>query len=138
LQKLYAAAVQYFSLDPGRLADIPHRQAMCLTDLQVASLVWRHQMEEFTSHLDANSALASLDFKHLLADAVPMLKAVSPQFKLRLTDDQIAAAASEPVFRQNSRTSDEVYDPETRGQDEAVLDTANRETLNLMETWAKP
>lgn len=126
-----------FSLDAGGLAAIPHRQAMGLTDLQVAALVWRHQMEEFSSHLDADAGLASLDFKHLLAEPAPVLKAVSRQLKLRLTDAQIAAAATGPVFRENSKAADEAYDPKTRGQDEATLEAANRDTLDLIDPWAQ-
>ena len=125
-----------FSLDPGGLSAIPHRQAMGLTDLQVAALVWRHQMEEFSSHLDMQSDLASLDFKDLLADTAPTLKAVARQLKLRLTNDQIDAAVSGPVFRQNSKESGEAYDPETRGQDEAAIEASHRETLDLIVPWA--
>lgn len=53
-----------FSLDPGGLAAIPQRQAMGLTDLQVAALICRSQMELFQRSLTGASegGVSSLDF----------------------------------------------------------------------------
>lgn len=125
-----------FSLDPGGLGAIPHRQAMGFTDLQVAALVWRHQMETFAAALDQDSALASLDFKDLLADPESVMVAVSRHLKLRHGRERIAAAASGPVFRENSKDAGEAYDPEKRERDAEALEAAHGETLDLIEPWA--
>lgn len=126
-----------FSLDPGGLGGIPHRQAMGFTDLQVAALVWRHQMEAFAGALEHDRALASLDFTALLDQPEAVLAAVSRHLKLRHGSDRIAAAASGPVFRENSKDAGEAYDPERRERDAAALEAAHAETLDLIEPWAQ-
>ncbi|MEE2566625.1 hypothetical protein [Hyphobacterium marinum] len=125
-----------FSLDPGGLGAIPHRQAMGFTDLQVAALVWRHQMEAFAGALERDRDLASLDFTALLDRPEAVLTAVSRHLKLRHGSARIAAAATGPVFRENSKDAGEAYDPERRERDAAALEATHKDTLDLIEPWA--
>ena len=127
-----------FSLDPGALGAIPQRQAMGFTDLQVAALIWRHQLESFTAHLAQARAgnPASLDFRKLLGDPAATLLAVSKHLKFRHGREALSATANGPVFKQNSKDAQEEYDSARRDQEEAALEARHGETLDLIVPWA--
>lgn len=126
-----------FVLDEGGLAAIPHRQAMGLTDLQAAAMVWRHQLELFAGELAQPRAgnPASLDFRVLLDDPAASLAAASKHLGLRHSSAALNETANGPVFRQNSKDSGEDYDSARRDAEEAALDAAHGETLDLIVPW---
>tara|TARA_R110002096_G_scaffold377527_2_gene571357 strand:- start:261 stop:1319 length:1059 start_codon:yes stop_codon:yes gene_type:complete len=127
-----------FSLDPGGLSAIPHRQAMGLTDLQVAAMIWRHQLELFTRELEQSRGNnpVSLDFRALLESPAECLAAVSRHLKLRHLPADLTQIANGPVFRQNSKDAQEEYDSARRDAEEAELDARHGETLDLIVPWA--
>lgn len=127
-----------FALDPEGVSAIPERQALGLTDLQIAALVWRHQMESFTRLLSAPRAdnLRSLDFRRLLDRPAETLKAANAHLALGADDDAIEAAATGPVFQKNAKFDDQNYDAGARAKDEADLVARHSEELAMIENWA--
>lgn len=127
-----------FSLDDGGLAGIPSRQAMTFTDLQVATLVWRHQLEMFQRELTqrASENIASLDFRGLLETPAPTLEAVARHLGLPHDRALLDDIARGPVFSQNSKFSDRVYDAGQRARDEASLEQQHADALEQVYEWA--
>jgi hypothetical protein len=128
-----------FSLDDGGLAGIPPRQAMTFTDLQVATLVWRHQLEMFQRELTqrASDNIASLDFRRLLEAPAATLEAVARHLGLPHDRAMLDDIACGPVFAQNSKFSDRVYDSGQRARDEASLEQQHADALEKIDEWAK-
>ena len=126
-----------FALDGEGVAAIPERQALGFTDLQIAALVWRHQMEMFARILSSGAAnVRSLYFRDLLKDPQGVLKAAAAHLKLDLPDDKLAANVG-AVFSKNSKFEDQEYTPEKRSRDERSLEDRHREELDLIEGWAR-
>ncbi|MEM9496258.1 MAG: hypothetical protein AAGA09_09665 [Pseudomonadota bacterium] len=126
-----------FVLDKEGVAAIPERQALALTDLQIAALVWRHQMELFARLLaSAGDAAKSLDFRVLLDRPGEMLAAASKHLQLEHSEAQIAAAVAGPVFSTNAKFDDQSYDAGARARDEQDLIARHREELTMIGAWA--
>lgn len=127
-----------FALDKEGVGAIPERQALGLTDLQIAALVWRHQMEMFSRLLTALKVdnFRSLDFRVLLDRPADTLKAARAHLQLDLSDTEIEAAAIGPVFQKNSKFDDQDYDAGARARDEAALLERHKAELDMIENWA--
>ncbi len=127
-----------FALENEGVGAIPERQALGFTDLQIAALVWRHQMELFANLLAAPAAnnLRSLDFRRLLENPKATLAAVNAHLKLGLSEEEIAAVVNGPVFSTNAKFGDQAYDSESRARDEQALLSQHNEALTMIERWA--
>ena len=127
-----------FALDGEGVGAIPERQALGLTDLQIAALVWRHQMEMFARLLAApgSGRMRSLDFRTLLDRPAQTLIAADAHLLLGGEDSALKAAAEGPVFRTNSKFDDQDYDAGARARDEAALIARHEEELAMIEDWA--
>lgn len=127
-----------FALDDAGVGGIPERQALGLTDLQIAALVWRHQMELFTRILNAPGAdhVRSLDFRVLLDRPVDALTAASEHLQLGVDAQTLKEVANGPVFQKNSKFGDQDYDAGARARDEAALMERYGEELAMIENWA--
>jgi len=127
-----------FKLDPGGLALIPDRQAMTFTDLQVAALVWRHQLELFADVASGSSAdqVATLDFRRLIDNPARTLVAVSQHLGLPLNPQTLTDVAEGPVFKRDSKFADRPYDSEQRATDAESVQLHHAEALDQVENWA--
>lgn len=126
-----------FALDKEGVAAIPERQALGFTDLQIAALVWRHQMELFARILSSGAAnVRSLYFRDLLNDPKTVLKAAAAHLKLELSDEALDRNVA-AVFSKNSKFADQEYTPEERSRDERSLEEAHRAEIDLIESWAR-
>jgi hypothetical protein len=128
-----------FALDDPGVATIPARQAMTFTDLQVAALVWRHQLESFQRELLArpDSNIASLDFRSLVEHPAATLEAVARHLGLSHERSQLDDIANGPVFSRNAKFGDEAYDAGQRARDEASVAEQHAEALDQVEQWAQ-
>ncbi len=127
-----------FALDREGVSAIPERQALGLTDLQIAALVWRHQMEMFARLLSAPGSdnLRSLGFRRLLDHPAETLLAANTHLALGADDAAIKAMATGSVFKKNAKFGDERYDAAARAKDEADLVARHNEELTMIENWA--
>jgi hypothetical protein len=128
-----------FALDEPGVAGIPARQAMTFTDLQVAALVWRHQLESFQRQLLArpDGRIASLDFRNLVDQPAATLEAVVQHLGLSHERTLLDDIANGPVFSHNAKFGDEAYDAGQRARDEASVTDQHAEALDQVEQWAQ-
>ncbi len=127
-----------FALDREGVAAIPERQALGFTDLQIAALVWRHQMELFVKVLNQYGAknVRSLYFRDLLKEPQAVLASAAAHLKLDLEDAVLAKNVAE-VFSKNSKFEDQDYTPQDRLREERSVGDRFREELDLIEGWAR-
>ena len=127
-----------FGLDPGGLAAIPARQAMTFTDLQVAALVWRHQMELFQQSLDETGSdrFATLHYHDFLDRPVEALAAVATHLGLPLDRNSLEGVVRGPVFARNAKFADQAYDLQQRQSDASALQSQYGHVLETIEQWA--
>ena len=127
-----------FALDPAPLGQIPQRQALTFTDLQIAGLVQRHQMEFMTALGAAfpNQSRA-FDGNKLPLQPSLFLSAAAEFFELGWQADTAATQARSEIFSTNSKFDDQAYDAGTRAQDAAVIEAANADALNVTLQWAE-
>lgn len=125
-----------FTLDPGALANIPARKAMTLTDLQVASLVWRHQLEMFGFY-HKNQAISTLQDSRFLSDKRSGLALAVETLGLSHTSETIQAITEGDVFRRDVKFQDLSQSHEARV--EAAQDIRGRYADDLQATlaWAQ-
>jgi hypothetical protein len=127
-----------FALDDEGVGAIPERQALGFTDLQIAALVWRHQMEMFSRLLSTfdNHNFSSLDFRILLERPEQTLIAANRNLGLRASETALRDAANGPVFQNNSKFSHQHYNAGARQRDEKILAERYHEELAMIEDWA--
>jgi hypothetical protein len=128
-----------FGLDRSGLASIPSRQAMTFTDLQVAALVWRHQLELFERTLSGSEAeqVRSLDFRVLVAKPAQTLVAVAQHLDLPHDRQTLEEIASGPVFSRNAKFADQAYNIEQRASDAQAIEQQYGEVLDQVDAWAR-
>jgi hypothetical protein len=100
----------------------PADQLLKLTDLQLAALVWRMQMDG----LEAASATLggrarSLDCRDFLGDPGPALRAVDDFLGLRLGREAIERTAAGPLFTHDAKRPGESYDAAARAEEDQRL-----------------
>lgn len=124
-----------FALDRTGLSGIEPRKAMSLTDLQVAALIWRHQLEEFSRFLNMSPSAASIEFAAIIAKPGAALSAVARHFSLPLNREEIEAAASGPIFLTNSKFANEAFDAEKRKAENNKIKALFDVELKLISSW---
>lgn len=127
-----------FALDGTGLSRLPQRQAMTFTDLQVAALVWRHQIEALQGVLEDAAAPRSivLDGDAFLADPLAHLRRVRDGLGLGIPDAELAAIASGPLFQRNAKFDDQAYDSGARDAEARDIEAVWGDTLDLICQWA--
>jgi hypothetical protein len=125
-----------FALDRTALGAIDPRQAMALTDLQAAALVWRHEIEEFAGLLETAPRAASLDYARFIASPAGCLRAASAALGLDLPAAALNEAAAGPVFRTDAKFPDRTFTAATRRAANEGLETRHAAELGLIEGWA--
>jgi hypothetical protein len=100
----------------------PPSELFRLTDLELAALVWRMQMDA----LEAASArlgdrARSLDCKVLLEQPDQVLPRVDAFFGLGLGRERLAAVVAGPLFRRDAKHPGQAFDARARGEQRARL-----------------
>ncbi|NNC37773.1 MAG: hypothetical protein HKO02_09975 [Hyphomonadaceae bacterium] len=126
-----------FTLDPCVLATIPHRQALTFTDLQIATLVWRHQMELFFKLKNAFPETLLLRDKKFLTNKLEALKSVSNVLNLNLSDKSLNAISVGSVFQRDSKFKDQELDGVQRAQDAKATKEKFSSELSHTLKWAE-
>jgi len=125
-----------FALDRTPLGAIDPRQAMALTDLQAAALVWRHQLEEMSALLTAPRA-ASLDYESFIAATAGMLRAAAAALDLALPAGALDDAAQGPVFQSDAKFSEKAFTAQTRRAANDALEARHGQDLSTIVAWAE-
>src|SRR6185503_8160002 len=100
----------------------PPAELFRLTDLELATLVWRMQMDA----LEAASArlgdrVRSLDCKELLESPDQVLSRVDDFLGLGLGREQMQAVAAGPLFRRDAKHPGQAFDARARSEERARL-----------------
>ncbi len=127
-----------YAMDNIGVAAIPQRDALALTDLQIAALVWRHQIELFNAVLGAPEAtsLRSLNFRTLLERPAQTLEAASSHFNTGYDAETCRAVAEGALFQTDAKDDARRYDAEQRKEEERRLMEQHSDALDLIEDWA--
>jgi hypothetical protein len=126
-----------FAMDGAGVAAIEPRQAMGFTDLQIAALVWRHQIEAFASACVSPAVrAATLDYRRLLADPPKVLAAAARHLQLTTPPEILGAAARGEIFARNAKFSDQRFDATQRDAEDATVEARWKKELDLIENWA--
>ena len=127
-----------FAMDEAGVSVIPQRDALALTDLQIAALVWRHQIEMFNEMLTAPGAdnIRSLDFRRFLENPADTLLAASEHLAFAYNGEQCRAIAGSDLFRRDAKDVSVDYSARQRNDEETALMAQNADALNLIENWA--
>lgn len=128
-----------FAMDGAGLSGVEQRQAMGFTDLQIAALVWRHQIEAFAAILAGPTLrVASLDYRRLLADPPSILAAAARRLDLATPAETLDDAARGEVFARNAKFSDRKFDAAQRYSEQSDVEARWKAELDLIERWAAP
>lgn len=128
-----------FAMDGAGLSGIEQRQAMGFTDLQIAALVWRHQIEAFAAMLAGPSPhAASLDYRRLLADPPSVLAASAHRLGLATPAELLDAAACGDIFSHNAKFSDRKFNAAQRDSEQLDVEARWKTELDLIENWTAP
>lgn len=127
-----------YAMDNIGVAAIPQRDALALTDLQIAALVWRHQVEMFNAVLGASSSanVRSLDFQTFLARPAETLNAASNHLGLNMDNETCREIAGGPLFQTDAKNDKRTYNAVLRAEEERALNEQNNDALDLIENWA--
>lgn len=127
-----------YAMDRIGVSAIAQRDALALTDLQIAALVWRHQMEFFEEVLRApeNGNARSLDFRALLKSPAETLHAAGAHLGFDIARDDAQVVATGPLFSTDAKDSSRSYDAQTREAEERALLDEHVDALDLIENWA--
>ncbi len=126
-----------FALDPNSLSQIPQRQALTFTDLQIAALVWHHQVQHMTGSAQrGGSNIRAIDGNKLPIDPTPYLAAATRFFDLGWTDSEVTAQATGSVFQHNSKFDDQSYDASIRASEAKNIRETYAEAIEVTLKWA--
>ncbi|MEO0423757.1 MAG: hypothetical protein AAF184_15575 [Pseudomonadota bacterium] len=127
-----------FRLDGSPMEQWRERERMLLTDLQVATLVWWHQIDNYLGALGAGgrAPLATLSAAAFLADPLSALKEVNAFARLGLSDETLTAAANGPAFHRHSKFADLEYDSAQREEERAQIEAQHGEAISLTLAWS--
>jgi len=121
--------------DGAPVAAIAPARAMLLTDLQVAALAWRQQMEIFADAADRAPTVRTLQGKTFALNRLGTLRAASAHFQLHACDDAIAETADAPLFRRNAKSPRESFHPQAHDQRRAAIAETFGEALAETAAW---
>jgi hypothetical protein len=127
-----------FALDGTGLSRIPSRQAMGCTDMQVAALVWRHQMETHAGLLQAHGdRLMVLDCEDFLSRPAAVLQQLDSHLQLGLGDERIEAVVAGDLLQRNAKFADDDFDAATRRSEAARVEGQWGEDLDRIVDWTR-
>lgn len=126
-----------YAMDKIGVSAIAQRDALALTDLQIAALVWRHQMELFNAilHDPARASARSLDFRALLNAPAQTLLASSNHMGLGFDGAHCNAIANSDLFRRDAKDNTLSYDADRRAEEERALMAQHGDAIDLIENW---
>lgn len=126
-----------FSLDPDGLSKIPQRQAMTFTDLQVAALIWHHQVQHMTLSAGRTAAqVKAMDGTQLPNSPEPYLAAAAKFFELGWHENIPQQQANSSNFTQNAKFSAQSYDAAMRASEADAIRHSHAEAIETTLEWA--
>lgn len=124
--------------DRDGLGNIESKQALLLTDLQIAALVWQQQVGLFMKVMDntPDGQLRSLSSDVFGAHRDAALAEVFRFFSVPISDEQLEHVLNGPVFQQHSKSGRAVDDQEIQRKIEEIANKY-RDELDSTLQWAQ-
>ena len=121
-----------FSLDHGPISKIDPRQAMTLTDLQVACLVWRHQILLFKT-LGARSLL--INDKAFLAQQEQTVLQAAQTLGLDMSAKDASALTAQRYFSKNAKFQDQALSARDKEQSANAIRQKYSQEISESLAW---
>jgi len=120
-----------------RLRSMPTGQALQLTDLQAAALVWRLQTEAFSKALTSTPAsrIRALNADDFRNDPSAALNAIDGFLDLNLGAERIETIAQGPLLTQDAKHKDRDYDANSREDKTRAIEDEYGSDLDRTIAW---
>lgn len=126
-----------FQMDSRFAKGWPLETVSRMTDLQLAAVVWRMQMNGFLNALErfASNRIRSLDSEDLLAGPEAVLGRLDDYFGLGLGPDTVSRIAGSDLFQQHSKFADRTYDTSVRAEENERIEAEHGPALDQIIEW---
>jgi hypothetical protein len=109
-----------------------------LTDLKLAALVWRMQMDVLeAASRELGDRGRSLDFRRFLDEPAAVLRALDQLFGLGFGRAGVEQVMAGPVFRRDAKTPDEAFDAARRAAEQRRLRAMLGDDLEATLDWVR-
>ena len=127
------------NMDSPIARDWPKETVIKLTDLQIATVVWRMQLAGFIDLLGSTPRhrVRTLDCRQLLAAPEAVLCRVADFFVFEMTQTEIEAVARGPLFNRHSKDMNQEYNAELRAEENLRIEKTHGEVLDQLITWER-
>ncbi|MEM9284407.1 MAG: hypothetical protein AAGA39_00855 [Pseudomonadota bacterium] len=126
-----------FSMDAFGLDHFPARQAIAFTDLQMATLVWRAQMELFSNLIERYpDQVVTLTDREFLEHKGATLNKLCHHFHVDADESSIGAVVASDVFETNAKIADQRFNADAREEEAANIQAIFGEDIAIMNKWA--
>lgn len=121
-----------------RISKMSTAQALQLTDLHTAALVWLFQTDSFAQALSQypQSRIRALDASEFKKNPKRALGAIDSFFELGLGEDHIERVVSGPLLTQDAKFTDQSFGANERAKNEQLLETMYGDDFNNTIAWA--
>lgn len=124
--------------DP-RIAKIGKQDALTMTDLQSAALVWQLQVDSFSRALSKfpSSQVRALDAADFEKNPMRTLNAIDSFFELELGEQRIEDVVGSPLLGKDAKFVDKVFNAEAQAQITRDLEIQLGKDLDNVIAWAE-
>lgn len=128
-----------FGLDSPFVTEWPMETVARMTDLHIAAVVWRLQMNNFLEALASfpESRLRTLKSDDLLADPKARLTAVAEFFGIPLEAEDISGIVEGPLFGRHSKLTGQAYDSAARREENDRIEKEHGAALDQIVAWER-
>lgn len=127
------------ALDPGFMFDVPPRNVIEMTDLQLASVVWHMQVENFLRVLARfpDMSIRTLDAEHFLADPRRSLVSMADFFGLSIDSETIETIVTGQIFMSDAKHRSRPYDKTIRQREREEIMLQYGEAIERVLAWSR-
>lgn len=128
-----------FLHDSPFVKDWPIETVARMTDLQLAAVVWRMQMNAFMDALSAvpKDRVRTLDSDELLAGPETMLGRIDDYFGLGIGSRAISEIVAGPLFKQHAKFDGQEYDSTAKDEEKRRIEADHGEELSRIIEWER-
>ncbi len=126
------------TMDSILLNTLEPRQLMELSDLQIASIVWRLQIHEFLKYKETQhkKSILLVNCDYLLMQPQLALAETAKHFSYNLNLIKINDLIESPTFLRNSKYSDRSYDSQIRSKENENIYLAHTKSIEYAMQWS--
>ncbi len=125
-------------VDCDKYKNMKPQQALLLTDLQIATMVWRQQMELFVEMLTIapDGQIATLSSEVFKNNQSKTLQSAFDFFEIQVSEDIVESIINGPVFQQHSKSHKNV-DNESIERQTLAVENKYQDEIEATLKWAE-